>query len=97
MTIGKKLKKALKEDFYPSKSVAKLTQGMAIKIFREKNELSQSQLADLTDLTQSTISSLENDRINLGIERAKVLAKALNTHPATLAFPDWDSNNDEAA
>jgi len=66
------------------------SQGQALKILREKNELSQNDLAELTGLTQSTISSIENDRISLGIERAKTLAVALNVHPAVLAFPDWD-------
>ncbi len=91
MTTGKKVKTFLKDEkFISAKSRASITQGMAIRIVREKNELSQNALAELTGLTQSTISSLENDRISLGIERAKVLAKALNIHPAIIAFPDWE-------
>jgi transcriptional regulator with XRE-family HTH domain len=93
MTIGKKVKELLKEDFRPSKKRVKLSTGEVLKIIREKNEFSQNKLAELTELTQATISSLENNRINLGIERAKVLARALNVHPATLAFPDWDESD----
>ena len=92
MTTGKKLKVALKEDFTTVRPAAHLTTGMMIKILRGKNELSQNQLAEITLLTQPTISGLENDRITLGVERAKTLARALNTHPAVLVFPDWESD-----
>ncbi len=90
MTTAKKVKDILRnEKFSSHKPFTSLTQGEAIRIVREKNNLSQNELANLTGLTQSSISSLENGRISLGIERAKVLAKALNVHPAVLAFPDW--------
>lgn len=91
MTIGKRTKEKLKERFFVAKPAAKLTQGMMIKILREKNELSQNELARLTGLNQSTISSLENNKINLGVERAKTLARILKVHPAVLAFPDWEN------
>ena len=93
MIIGRKTKKSLKEQFSVAKSVVKLSQGEMIKILREKNNLSQNQLAQKTGLTQSTISGLENNKINLGIERAKVLARALNVHPAVVAFPDWEDKS----
>ena len=41
------------------------------------------------------LSAIENNRVNLGVERAKVLAKALKCHPAVLVFPGWKI--DEAA
>ena len=93
MIIGKKTNKALKEQFAIAKPIAKLTQGDMIRLLREKNELSQNQLAQMTGLTQSTISALENNRIKLGIERAKVLAKILHVHPGVLAFPDWEDKS----
>lgn len=93
MTIGRKTKKALKDKFSPAKSLMKLSQGEMIKILREKNNLFQNQLAKITGLTQSTISGLENDRLRLGIERAKILARALKVHPATVAFPDWEDKS----
>jgi hypothetical protein len=49
-------------------------------------------LANLTNLKQSTISSLEHDRVAMGISRAKILGKALNVHPGLLAFADWDAS-----
>ena len=91
MTIGKKVKKALKGEFAESKRRVRLTTGEILSILREKNELTQSQLAHKSGLTQATISSLECNRISLGVERAKALAKALHVHPAVLLFPDWET------
>lgn len=71
--------------------------GESVRIMRELQELSQNELADLTGIPQSTISAIENDRIQLGIERAKVLARALNCHPAVLVFPGWDIEHESAA
>lgn len=48
-------------------------------------------------MPQSTISAIENDTINLGIERAKTLALALQCHPAVLVFPGWDVTKQSAA
>ncbi|MCY4642985.1 MAG: helix-turn-helix transcriptional regulator [Bacteriovoracales bacterium] len=92
MTIGKKLKAALDGDFIAAKPTIGLTPGKMIRILREKNNLSQNDLAEATGLTQPTISSLENEKITLGIERAKTLARVLRVHPASLIFSDWNEN-----
>jgi transcriptional regulator with XRE-family HTH domain len=57
-----------------------------VRILRELEELSQNELSELTSIPQSRISAIERDRINLGVERAKVLARALRCHPAVLFF-----------
>ena len=67
-----------------------VTVGESLKIIREFQELSQNQLAEITNIPQSTISAIENNRIKLGVERAKVFARALQCHPAVLVFPGWD-------
>ena len=64
--------------------------GESVRAIRELQELSQNELAQLTKISQATISAIENNRINLGIERAKVLARALKCHPAVLVFPSWE-------
>lgn len=74
-----------------------VTVGESVRIIRELQELSQNQLAELTGIPQSTISAIERDRVNLGIERAKVLARALKVHPAVLVFPNWDVERESAA
>lgn len=71
--------------------------GESVRILRELQELSQNELADLTGIPQSTISAIENGRVQLGVERAKVLARALRCHPAVLVFPGWDVEHESAA
>ncbi len=94
---GAKLEQALRGDFRPAKPRAKLSSGEMLRILREKNELTQLELATRAKLTQSTISSIENERIHLGVERAKALARALHVHPAALLFPSWDVDEESAA
>ena len=96
MKLGKNVKNALKEEFISDKKYGNLTPGKALKIYRELNGLSQNELAELTGLKQATISSLENDRITMGIERAKCLASTLKVHPGLLAFADWNSSESVA-
>ena len=71
--------------------------GESVRILRELQELSQNELSALAGIPQSTISAIENDRIKLGVERAKVLARALKCHPAVLVFPGWDVDVESAA
>ena len=71
--------------------------GESVRIIRELQELSQNALSELTGIPQSTLSAIENDRVNLGVERAKVLARALKCHPAVLVFPGWDVGDESAA
>lgn len=74
-----------------------VTVGESVRILRELQELSQSELSRLTGIPQATISAIENDRVNLGVERSKVLARALNCHPAVLVFPGWEVPLESAA
>lgn len=71
--------------------------GESVKIIRELQGMSQNELAAASGIAQSTISAIERDRINLGVERAKQLARALRCHPAVLVFPGWDVEKDSAA
>ncbi|ALO44933.1 helix-turn-helix transcriptional regulator [Pseudohongiella spirulinae] len=71
--------------------------GDSVRILRELQEMSQNDLAAATGIPQSTISAIENDRVRLGVERAKVLARALRCHPAVLVFPGWDVEHESAA
>ncbi len=84
-------------EFRKAKSRVAVSPGESVRIMRELQELSQNQLAEITGIPQSTISAIERDRVNLGIERAKVLARALKCHPAVLVFPGWDVQAESAA
>jgi len=54
-------------------------------------------LADRTGIAQSTISAIETDRIGLGAERAKTLARALEVHPAVRLVLGWRTEDESAA
>ena len=85
------------KDYKKSKKRVDVSIGESVRIMRELQELSQNELASITGIPQSSLSVIEHDKINLGVERAKVLARALKCHPAVLVFPGWDVNKEEAA
>lgn len=85
------------KDYRPAKKRATVTVGESVRILRELQELSQNQLAEVTGISQATISAIENGRVRLGVERAKVLARALRCHPGVLVFPGWEVPNEAAA
>ena len=84
-------------DFQESIKRTEVSIGESVRIIRELQELSQNDLAAITGIPQSTLSAIEHGRINLGVERAKVLARALKCHPAVLVFPGWDVEQETAA
>ena len=84
-------------NYREAKKTVEVSVGKSVRIIRELQDLSQTELAELTGIPQSTISAIENDRIRLGVERAKMLAKALKCHPAVLVFPGWDIKDMAAA
>jgi transcriptional regulator with XRE-family HTH domain len=83
-------------EFKPARRRVEVSVGESVRILRELQELTQSQLSDATGIPQATISAIENGRVNLGVERAKVLARALKCHPAVLVFPGWDVTTESA-
>ena len=93
MIIGKSKMK----DYKAAKKQIDVSVGESVRIIRELQEMSQNELSKATGIPQSTISAIENDRINLGVERAKQLARVLKCHPAVLVFPGWDIENQNAA
>jgi transcriptional regulator with XRE-family HTH domain len=83
--------------FRPAKKRINVSVGESLRIVRELQGLSQNQLAQHTGIPQATLSAIENDRVRLGVERAKVLARALKCHPAVLVFPGWEDHLESAA
>ena len=84
-------------DFRPAKKRIDVSVGESVRIIRELQGMSQNSLANASGIPQSTISAIENDRINLGVERAKTLARVLKCHPAVLVFPGWEAVSEHAA
>jgi transcriptional regulator with XRE-family HTH domain len=85
------------KDFRPAKKRATVTVGESVRILREFQEMSQNQLAVASGIPQATLSAIENGRVRLGVERAKVLARALKCHPGVLVFPGWEMPKEKAA
>jgi len=85
------------KNYRKAKKQVDVSVGESVKIIRKLQGFSQNALAELTDIPQSTISAIENDRVKLGVERAKVLASALHCHPAVLVFPGWELEHRSAA
>jgi transcriptional regulator with XRE-family HTH domain len=85
------------KDYQEAQKRSDVSIGESVRIIRELQELSQNELSSITGIPQSTLSAIEHDKINLGVERAKVLARALKCHPAVLVFPGWDVNLEIAA
>ena len=83
--------------FRAAKKRVSVSVGESVRIIRELQDLSQNQLAERTGIPQATLSAIENDRVRLGVERAKVLAHALRCHPAVLVFPGWELARTSAA
>jgi len=85
------------KDYQQAQQRVNVTVGESVRIIRELQELSQNELSSITGIPQSTLSAIEHDKVNLGVERAKVLATALKCHPAVLVFPGWNVNQEIAA
>jgi transcriptional regulator with XRE-family HTH domain len=75
--------------YRPARQRVEVSVGESVRIVRELQGLSQNELARRTGISQATISGIENDRVRLGVERAKALARALRCHPGVLVFPGW--------
>ncbi len=86
MTIGE----IKMNEFRKAKKTIEVSIGNSVRILRELQELSQNELALISGIPQSTLSAIEHDKVKLGVERAKVLARALKCHPAVIVFPGWD-------
>lgn len=78
------------KEFRPARKRVDVSVGESVRILRELQGLSQNRLAELSGIPQATLSAIENERVRLGVERAKVLARALRCHPAVLLFPGWE-------
>lgn len=83
--------------FRPARRRVEVSVGESVRILRELQGLTQAELAAASGISQATISSIENDRVKLGVERAKALAVAMKCHPAVLLFPGWETSTDTAA
>lgn len=67
-----------------------LSPGEMVRELRELKGWSQLDLQRETGISQTNISAIENDRVEIGKARAITLARALNVHPASIMFADFE-------
>lgn len=85
------------KNYRPARTRVPVSVGESVRIIRELQGMSQNELARHSGISQATISAIENDRVRLGVERAKRLARALRCHPGVLVFPGWVVPTEAAA
>lgn len=73
-----------------AKRLIEVSVGESVRIIRGLQGLSQHDLAKVTRIPRTSISAIENDRMRLVSDRARVLARALKCHPAVLVPPDQE-------
>jgi transcriptional regulator with XRE-family HTH domain len=86
-------KPAKKTKYQLARSPVALSPGDSVRVIRELQEMTQTQLAEASGIPQPTISSIESGRVTLGAERAEKLAIALKVHPAVLLWPNWEERS----
>ena len=60
-----------------------------VKYYREKQNLTQQELAEKSGVSRNTISSLETqDNVNVTYDIMEKISKALGYRPATIFFTD---------
>ena len=66
----------------------KATPGGVIRSFRRNFRMTQRELAQVTGIAETNISSIENGRIEIGVRRAVLISAAFGIDPASILFPN---------
>lgn len=85
------MKKINENDFKSAKSHTSLSTGEVISMLRELKGWTQAELAKRSGISPTNLSSLENDKIEIGKRRVEQLAKAFDVHPAMIMFPEYEA------
>lgn len=85
------MKKDINDEFVPARKRASVTTGEVIRMLRELKGWTQEELAERSGIHAKNISTLENNRIDIGKKRAEQLAKAFGVHPAIIMFPEYEA------
>ena len=59
------------KEYRTAKKRVDVSVGGSVRIIRELQGMSQNELSNATGIPQSTVSAIENYRVNPGVERAK--------------------------
>jgi transcriptional regulator with XRE-family HTH domain len=86
MIIKKKNSMAIR-NFFDLK-LPNLTPGKVIKAFRKNFNITQQELAKVTGIAETNLSAIENNKIEIGVKRAVLIATALGINPSMILFPE---------
>lgn len=73
-------------NFFDLKHV-KTTPGGVIRAFRRNFRITQQELAKVTGIAEANLSAIENDKIEIGVKRAVLIAAAFGIDPSLILFP----------
>ena len=65
-----------------------LTSGRALRAFRKGRNLTLKDVEDVTGIKEQNLSALENDRLEMSVYYAEILAAVLGLHPTDILFPN---------
>ena len=82
----RKRNKMATRNFFDLKLI-EITPGKVIKAFRKNFSITQQELAKVTGIAETNLSAIENDRLEIGVKRAVLIAAALGISPSGLLFP----------
>ena len=60
-------------------------------MLRELKGWTQKEVAQRSGIRVTNLSSLENDKVDIGKRRAELLARAFDVHPAMIMFPEYEA------
>lgn len=73
-------------DFFSLK-LEKETPGKTIKSFRTNFKITLKKLSKVTGMSESSLSAIENGRVEIGFKRVVLIASALGLEPSVILFP----------
>lgn len=71
------------------------TVGIMVRSFRKARGFTLKDMSKLTGIQITNLSNIENDKVDLGIKRAKLLAAALGVRPQDILFSNGDQKDKE--
>lgn len=80
-----------RKNLTPAGEGIKMSPGEMIRELRELKGWSQLDLAEETGISQTNLSAIETGRVEIGKQRAIILAEALSVHPASIMFSDYET------
>ncbi len=71
------------------------TPGKVIRAFRRSFDLTMADIERLTGIPATNLSAIENDKMDIGVRRAKLLAAVFGISPALILFPAHDEQRED--